>query len=287
MADSRIPEAAPEPRDNVIRRLRRAVRIYRALASAAVRSEAQYRGNLAMWVVGGVAYQGVGFAFIWVVIERLGAIRGWTLGEVAFLYGMRLTSHALFTMPLAEMFGIDYVVRQGQFDRYLVRPINPFIQVVTGRLRLQTLGDAAGGFGMLAVASSLAPVHWSVLSVLYLLAALIGGAAVEAGLNTVVSAFAFRTLSVRSMRLLVDGVFTTFGGYPLTVLSGVTRFLLTFVLPLAFVAYFPATVLLRRTGELSVPPVLAEVAPGVGFALFGAALWFWHGQIKHYVSSGH
>ena len=140
---------------------------------------------------------------------------------------------------------------------------------------------------MLAVAAGIAPVDWSLLSVLYLLAALVGGAAVEAGMNTVVSAFAFRMLSVRSLRMFVDEIFTTFGGYPLTILSGLTRFLLTFVLPLAFVAYFPATVLLRRTGELSVPPVFAEVAPAVGFALFGAALWFWHGQIKHYVSSGH
>jgi ABC-2 type transport system permease protein len=93
-------------------------------------------------------------------------------------------------------------------------------------------------------------------------------------LHTVISAVAFRTLSVRSLRVFIDGIFTTIGRYPLTILSAVTNLLLTFVLPLAFVACFPATVLLRRTGELSVPPALAAAAPAVGFALFGGVLWY-------------
>jgi ABC-2 type transport system permease protein len=262
-------------------------RVYRALAGAALRTEAQYRANLALWILGGVAYQGVGFAFIWVIIRQFGTLAGWPLGEIAFLYGMRLTAHAIFAVPFAELFGIDYIIRQGQFDRYLVRPVNPFIQVITGRLRLQTLGDVAGGITLLAVAARLVPIAWTPTAVAYLIAALVGGALIEAGLQTIVCALAFRMFSVTSLRIFVDNILTTFGGYPLSILSAATRFGLTFIVPLAFIAYFPAAILLNRSSQLAVPTVLAAAAPAAGAVLFTAALWFWHRQINHYTSSGH
>jgi ABC-2 type transport system permease protein len=265
----------------------RTLRVYLALAGAALRVEAQYRGNLALWILGGLAYQGVGFAFIWVIIGQFGSLAGWPLGEIAFLYGMRLTAHALFTVPCGQLFTVDYIIREGQFDRYLVRPVSPFIQVITGRLTLQALGDAAGGVILLAVAARLVPVAWTPVTIAYLIVALIGGALVEAGVQTLIASLAFRLLSANSLRALVDDILTTFGGYPLSILPIATRFGLTFIIPLAFIAYFPASVLLGRSGQLSVPVALAAVAPVAGAALFAVALWVWRREINHYTSSGH
>jgi len=62
---------------------------------------------------------------------------------------------------------------------------------------------------------------------------------------------------------------------------------LTFGVPVAFIAYLPATVLLGRTGELSIHPALAYGAPGIGAAMFVLAYLFWRSQIAHYQSSGH
>ena len=78
-----------------------------------------------------------------------------------------------------------------------------------------------------------------------------------------------------------------YGNYPLTIFSGLSRFLLTFGLPLAFVAYFPAAVLLDRTGELSVHPAVAYAAPLVGAFWFMLALLLWRGEIDQYRSAGH
>jgi len=78
-----------------------------------------------------------------------------------------------------------------------------------------------------------------------------------------------------------------FGSYPLHIFGDLARFVLTFGVPVAFIAYLPSTVLLGRTGELSVHPALAYGAPLVGAALFGAAYLFWRSQIPHYQSSGH
>jgi ABC-2 type transport system permease protein len=49
-----------------------------------------------------------------------------------------------------------------------------------------------------------------------------------------------------ALRVFVDDVFSRFGSYPMKVFGGVTEWLLTFVLPAAFMAYVPAGVVLGK-----------------------------------------
>lgn len=257
------------------------------LWAAATRAEAQYRANLIVWIVGGVAYQGVGFAFVWVILARFQSIGTWSLAEIAFLYGMRLTSHAMFAGVIGQLFGIGYIIRDGLFDRYLVRPISPLLQVLTGRVRLQVLGDIVGGVSLLAGGIASVHIDWTLGRWAYLAGALLGGALVEAALQVSISALAFRMLSVNALRAFIDGILTTFGGYPLSIFSQAARLGLTFVVPLAFIAYFPATVLLQKTAQLAVPAIVAACSPIIGLFLFVASLYIWKRESLHYSSSGH
>lgn len=266
----------------------RAFRMYGVLFAANFRAEGQYRANLITAVIGAIAHQGAGFAFIWVVIAKFEVIGGWTLPELAFLYGMRLTAHGIFTFFGAQLLSdFDVFVREGLFDRYLVRPLSPFVQVLTRRLNMLVLGDLLGGLALLVTAATMVDVTWSALTIGYLVLALIGGAMVEGAMHIVISSFSFRVLSTQSLRYGVDNLLTTYGGYPLKIFPGVARFGFTFLLPLAFLAYFPATVLLGRAGELSVDPWLARLAPVVGLVLLVAAYHFWRYQSRYYTSSGH
>ncbi len=65
------------------------------------------------------------------------------------------------------------------------------------------------------------------------------------------------------------------------------QYLLIIGLPLAFMAYFPATVLLSRTGELSVHPLFAYGAPLVGGLWFALARYVFDRELRHYQSAGH
>ncbi len=263
------------------------MRAYPLLLGAALRGELQYRGNFLILLVGGVCYQGVGLAFLWAVLDRFGTLGGWSLGELAFLYGIRLTAHGLWVLPFGQLINFDAVVREGEFDRYLVRPVHPLLQLITRRLDLTSAGDLQAGVVLLVVASLLVPVDWSPLAVAYLLLAVVGGALVELAVQLASSALAFRFLSTVALRIAADDVFNTFGNYPMKIFGPAARFGLTFVLPVAFVAYLPATVLLGRTGELTVPPWLAWLAPAVGALLLAGAVRFWNRQARYYVSSGH
>lgn len=261
-------------------------RAYLILAGAAFRSQLQYRGNLLLTLAGGVAYQGVGLAFLWAVTSRFGELGGWSLAEIAFLYGMRVTAHGLLMVPTSQLHSLDLTIRTGEFDRYLVRPAGALTQLLCRQVHLPTLGDLATGLVVLTVAARQVGFEPTPTALLHLSLALVGGALVEGACQLALASFSFRMLSNLALRGLVDDIMNTFGGYPLKAFPDTARLALTYLVPVAFVAYLPAGVLLDRTEGLHVAPWLAYAAPLAGPVLYAAAYLLWRGQLRHYASSG-
>lgn len=254
---------------------------------AGLRAELQYRANFVVMVLMGLVWQGTGFIFVWVVLSQFPALAGWSLGEVAFLYGLRLFLHSWSVLIFGRFFQLGWIIRSGEFDRYLVRPLAPFLQILVERVRISALGDLLGGVIVFGAANRLVGFDWSPLALAYLVLVVAGGCLLETALKLIVAALAFRFLGAGRGVFFVESIISTFGGYPLKIFGGTLELLLTFVFPLAFVAYFPASVLLGRAGELAVSPILAYLSPLVGALLFAAAYGFWHLQLRAYQSAGH
>jgi ABC-2 type transport system permease protein len=263
------------------------LRLYFVLLGAGLRGTLQYRANFVIWIVTGLVYQLTGFVFIWVVLTRFQAIAGWTLGEVAFLYGLRLLGHGTYLLVFGRLIEIEHLVREAEFDRFLVRPVPALVQVMTRQFPVNAIGDFGGGAILFIAANSLAGVGWSPPAILFLALTVTGAALVESGIALAIASLNFRFLSTRGLVRVVDDIFSNFGNYPIRIFGGLLQFLLTFALPVAFVAYLPATVLLARTEELVIHPAFAYLAPLAGAVVFGLAYAFWRREIRHYQSSGH
>ena len=260
--------------------------LYLALTGAGLRGALQYRANFVIWIVMGVVYQTTGFVFIWVLLSRFTVLAGWSLGEIAFLYGVRLLAHGLNLLTFGYLHRIEYLVRRGDLDRFLVRPVPVLFHVIVDRFPVGAIGDFGGGVAIFIAANVMVGIAWTPVALGYLVLAVIGGALIEAGIKLVIASLCFRWLSTRALVFLVDDLFSNFGNYPLRIFGGTIQFLLTFALPVAFIAYFPASVLLGRTAELSVAPAVAYAAPLAGVIVFGLAYLLWRHELPQYQSSG-
>ena len=83
----------------------------------------------------------------------------------------------------------------------------------------------------------------------------------------------------------------TYGGdftasYPLDVYSGWLRRFVTFVLPLAFVNYYPALHILDREDPLGLPDWIWLLSPVVALAMAGVARLAWSAGVRRYQSTG-
>lgn len=257
-----------------------------SLVAASIRGEMQYRFNFLIEVLFDLVYQSVGFVFLWVVLGQFDAVEGWTLGDVTLLYGLRLAAHGLWSLAFSRLMLFDGMVQQGEYDRMLLRPMPSMLQLMFSGFRIAAFGDALGGCVLLGIGIAIADIDWTAGKTLFLIAAVVGGALLDGAFELGPAALTFRYLDTAALRGFMTNLASQYGGYPLSVFERKVQYALTFFLPLAFMAWVPATVLLGRTGELPFPGWLAPFSPLLGAALFWLAVWFFRRESRHYQSAG-
>ena len=228
------------------------------------------------------------FASIAFVLQRFGNLGGWTLGEIAFLWGTVEFAFGVMDMIFSGFdpatFGKQ--VRQGLFDQMLLRPVNPTIQVFGSEFLLRRLGRIAQGAIILAIAINLAQIDWSPFKVFYLGVVIVGLVCFFGGLFIIGSTISFWTVdSIEAMNIL------TYGGsemmaYPMHIYPDWLRRTFTYLVPAIFLNYYPALYFLDKTDPLGLPPIFSFVAPLVGGGVLWGALIFWRFGIRHYQSTG-
>src|SRR5579872_1577561 len=152
----------------------------------------QYRINFIVGMASTVAMQIAGLVTIWVVMQKIPSLHGWTLNEILLLYGLTnlgLSIGHMFTDNLWTV-GRSYI-RPGGFERFLVRPINPLFHLIADRFCYDGIGDFIVGVVITAVALSGLGVSWDVPLGLYLVVAVVTGGAMFIALNLITCVAAF------------------------------------------------------------------------------------------------
>ena len=100
----------------------------------------EYRANFAMWFVFSVVYHGVALAALYVTMRQFPSMNGWDFREMFFLYALWMCGHELHNTFFWAVVSVPEYVREGRFDRFLVRPLDTLFQVLT--VPQQTFPDA-------------------------------------------------------------------------------------------------------------------------------------------------
>lgn len=262
-------------------------RTYAVLLGATWRSMRVHRMNLVLTFLGSAALQGTQLAFIGVLLGAFGTIAGWEVAEVAFLYGLRLTAHGVCTINFGQHRSSALVVRNGDWDRYLLRPAPPLLQLLTRFFNPGTIGDLVLGVSILCVAATSIDIRWTPWIVLYIALAAISGGLIEAGLQIGISGLDFTMGPTTRVKDTIDRVLTDFGAYPMTIFGTAGTWLLTVLLPLAFMAYLPAALVLGHADELVVPLWLAAISPVMGPLVLLGGIAVFRYLSRFYASPGH
>jgi ABC-2 type transport system permease protein len=265
---------------------RRTIRLIRSLLAINIRARMEYRVDFLVWLVLGMAFQVAALAFVWVVVAHFGGVGDWTLDEVLFIVGIRLIAHALFETVFGNLTQVAWMIRDGWMDRILLRPVSPLLQVVMFRFRANGVGDLV--VGTIAFAKSLpgVDVAWTPIAIVDLAVVLAGSVLLEAGILLAIAALSFRVVRTDSLTWWADDLGNSFANYPLTVFPFVAQFLLTWIVPVAFLGFFPASALLGRANAVPFSAVRAYGAPLVGVGVFAAAVAAWRSGISHHRSTG-
>lgn len=259
------------------------MRLFFKLASISIRSQMAHRASFFMLAISHFLSTFVGIFGIWVLFDRFKLVEGWTLAEVALIYGVVHMGFSIAESVARGFDTFDRMVKMGEFDRVLLRPLGTLFQIAVKDVQLMRIGRFLQGLVVLAIgikelALPLGPFHYIVLCL-----AIVGVAALFYGLFVLQATLAFWT--TESLELMN---ITTYGGveaaqFPMTIYPEGFRLFFTLVIPLACVAYYPLATLLQHE---SFPIAFALLFPlgGVLFLLISCLIW--HLGVRHYTSTG-
>ena len=247
----------------------------------------EYRTNFLLWFGFTFVYHGSAIAALWVTLSNFPSMNGWDFRNMAFLYALWMVSHAINATLFSTVGSIPEWIRDGEFDRLLVRPLDELFQVIS------TPGAIFPDELLLALAFLVFAVivnHIAITAGFVFLVTLIvvGGALIDLSIGLIISTVAFWFVQVDALRWIVLQLEQEFTRYPLSIYSKGVRLLLAFVIPFGFMNYFPASYFLHKADNgLGLPLAIGLLTPVIGIASLIVAYGFWRVGLERYQGVGH
>lgn len=264
------------------------LRLYFLLLRAQARSQGVYRLSFALDAVAAALITASEFAAFALVLPRFGSLSGWTLGEVALLYGLAELSFVLMDLIFGgfDAPNLSQHIRSGSFSTFMLRPAPLPLQVFGSDFALRRITRVILAAGIVWYGVSQVQVSWTVADIALLGGSILGMIAFFGGLFVIGGTLTFWTVdSVEAMNVLTYGGRTLIS-YPMDIYGTFLRKTFTYLIPAAFLSYFPVLHILNRPFPDGLPLWVAYLAPWVGLLMLAAAFGFWKVGVGRYQGTG-
>jgi ABC-2 type transport system permease protein len=266
--------------------IRHSLDLYRRLAGARMRSDMQYRTSFALRLVGQLLVTTLDFLAIVVIFRQVPRFGGWRLEEVALLYGINGCAFALADLATGSIERVNLYIRTGRLDQVLVRPAPSLVLLTGDDFAIRRVGKLLQASTVLAIGIGALNRHWSLLDGAHVAIAIVSGAVIFSGVFVLSGAAIFWLIEGREVMnsAIYGGHFLS--QYPLSIYGRWLQRFVVYVLPIAFVAYFPTVSILGKHDALGFPGWMGWTSPAVAVVLAIVAGSAWRIAIRHYRSTG-
>jgi ABC-2 type transport system permease protein len=246
-----------------------------------LKTRMEYRTNLLVEIFTDLLQQAVNLVFILVVFGHTNLLAGWSREEIIFIYGFFLVPYALFTAFFNIWdFNERYIIK-GELDRVLTRPIHSLFQIILERMELESLVGGLTGIAVMIYAGQMLDLELRWFDPLLFLFFIVGGCFVYAGIFVMIACISFWSDAKNSIMPMMYNI-SNYGRYPVDIYNKVIRFVLTWILPFAFVGVYPASFFLGKSEWY----LYAFITPAIGFVFFALSVMLWNIGIKRYRGAG-
>jgi ABC-2 type transport system permease protein len=223
-----------------------------------------------------------GIAFIALIFRQIPDLLGWTFYDLLFIYGFanipRGIDH-MFTDYLWLLAG--NVIVNGEFDRYLLRPMHPLFQIIAQRFQPDGVGEVIIGVILVVYASVKGGIEFSPFKIMMFIVFILFSTLIYTSIKLILASLAFWLKRSQSILFMFYSM-SDFAKYPLEIYHKFIRSFITYIVPFALTAYVPASYFL---GAAELAPTLALVI-GIGILAFTFGYYLFNKGMKQYESVG-
>ncbi len=263
------------------------IRMYFKLIGIALKGMLQYRADFLTGAIGVIVSNGARLLTIGVLLTRFFDLAGWTIWEIVFLYGFWMAGNSIYSLLFFHVVSLEDYIVEGTFDRFLLRPLSPLLQLLTVNVDYNGIGDSLFGIIAMSLGASYLNLHFGPLQWIFMLVMLLSAALLELGLTLALASIAFWTSRSAGLVFAINSVnWGMTQQYPLEVFGRAFRILVTTLVPVAFINYYPARFLLGKIAPGDPGYFLSFMSPVAALVLLGIAWLVWSNGIRHYNSTG-
>jgi len=152
------------------RNVSRQVNVFAAYFAQFLKMRMAYRVDFMIDLMANLVGMIVQLAILTALFANIEALRGWNFEQVLFIYGFSLLPLGLFNIVSINLyrFSEKYII-EGNFDRVLVRPVNPLAQILFESFNVSGLNEILLGTGIMIYANTHLHLVFQVGDVLALL----------------------------------------------------------------------------------------------------------------------
>jgi ABC-2 type transport system permease protein len=261
-----------------------AVRSYAAIAALWVRASLAYPTSFALLTVAGFLITGLDFVALWLMFGHLDTLGDFTLMQVALLYGASGVGLRVADLLIGSVERIGLYVRTGRLDQMMTKPVPLLVQICADDFSLRRFGQISQAVIVLAVACT--AVEWTPLRVLVGISMVLSSGVIFFGLFVTFSCVQFWTTDASEFANAFTYGGNTITQYPLSIYPSELTKGLTFLIPVAFVNWYPCLYLLGLEDPFGLPEWLQFCSPVAAALVLGGALLAWRTGVRHYASTG-
>ena len=251
----------------------------------AVMTVIEYPSNIAGWLISNPLQFIMGFAIIKFVVESFGQISGWNYGQLAFLYGLSVISHALSMIFFVQGWFMGYYVIEGDFDRYLTRPLGVLYQFFFTNINIFGVTDLIPGILVFIYGCVKCGIRVTPLFILQVLIPLAGATLIRGGIYILLGSTSFHTRSAVDFGQYTQEIMDKTTMYPLSMYPESMQFILTYLIPVGWISFYPASVLLGIDSAYNAMLIpLITLAVGILVMLIAGA--YFNMGLRKYESAG-
>ncbi len=257
------------------------LRIYLKILGQDIKSRMSYRSDFIISMIGMIFTNLAELAAFYIMFQNFNSVCGWSYYEMLFLYGFSLIALTPMQCLFENNWNLGGYVRRGDFIKYCFRPINIFFYYISEIFDIKGLGQLAMGIVTLVYSWSRLGLPVTPLVLLELLIALCAASLFFIGIMNFAAASCFYLINTGFLIGTVSK-FRDYAKYPVTIFNRGFRFLFTFIIPIAFIAYYPSLVLVRPDEV----PILTWLSPVYGILFFYLSYKFWMHGVSKYSGTG-
>lgn len=246
----------------------------------------EYPSNILGWLLSNPIQFLIGFAAIRFVVEQFGEINGWNYGQLAFLYGISVISHALSMIFFVQGWFMGFYVIEGEFDRFLTRPMSVLYQFFFTNINVFGLTDLIPGILVFLYGCVKTDFPFTVSNAVGILVMLTGAVLIRGGIYILLGSTSFWTKSANDFGQFTQEIFDKTTMYPLSMYPESLQLILTFLIPIGWVSFYPASELMGIENTFSTRGMGVWITLSVGIATMLIAGLVFRAGLKQYESAG-